>query len=453
MWIRRFVAGMLLCSPLMASAAGFDCKQAANSAEHTICDDPALSSLDDQMMAAYTRALHRAGSNQDRLMRDQRNWLAERNEMASLYFDHESVRQENTKGIERFYQQRIDFLNHLFVTADQTSPLLKAVALKLSTSAAPGDYDYKIGWKALGGDGSVFDMPAEHAYTVGEVGKHIPVDNQAGLSDVIGSLPSASNDDRVTLALLPSAKFGGLYQVGGTLECVSWSLFTWQRQAIAPIKTPEILDQNCWTATGVFAGFQGQLYAISDSVKLTSSDISVQLLTGSDWGAQSRLLVRYDYTLSKPIAYCDSSSKDCDVLTALADAYARRYSRSRVVEILNSPLSAEEQKSFDAMLKAAPDERTQVELPTFGATVVGYTNFADGSVWFPTRMHGELMLGRIGHGGLGWRSNDNWYVGFWHWDGKSLSPVIGVIIPVQRADFLLSADVRPIREILGTNVQ
>jgi hypothetical protein len=105
------------------------------------------------------------------------------------------------------------------------------------------------------------------------------------------------------------------------------------------------------------------------------------------------------------------------------------------------------------MLKAAPDERTQVELPTFGATVVGYTNFADGSVWFPARMHGQLMLGRIGHGGLAWRSNDNWYVGFWRWDGKSLSPVIGVIVPVQRADFLLSANVRLIREIFDSKVQ
>jgi hypothetical protein len=386
-------------------------------------------------------------------MRDQRNWLAERNEMASLYFDHESVEQENTKGIERAYQQRIDFLNHLFASAGQTSPLLKAIALKLSTSAAPGDYDYRIGWKALGGDGAVFDMPAEHAYTVGEVGKYVPVDNQAGLSDVIGSLPSASDTDQVTLALLPSAKFGGLYQVGGTLECVSWSLFTWQWQAIAPIKTPPVLDQNCWTASGVFASFQGQLYAISDSVKLTSSDISVQPLAGSDWGTQSRLLARYDYTLSKPAAYCDSSNKDCDALTALADAYAKRYSRSRVVEALNSPLSKQEQASFDAMLKAAPDERTQIALPKFGATIVGYSDFADGSVWFPARMHGELMLGRIGHGGLAWRSDDNWCVGFWRWDGKSLSPIIGVIVPVQRADFLLSTNVSLISEIHEANEQ
>lgn len=451
MWIRRFVAGMLLCSPLVAYAAGFDCKQAANSAEHAICDDPALSSLDGQMMAAYTQALHRAGSDQDKLMRDQRNWLAERNEMASLYFDHESVRQEHTKGIGRFYQQRIDFLNHLFATADHTAPLLEAVALKLSTSAAPGDYDYKIGWKALGGDGSVFDMPAEQAYIVGEVGKHIPVDNQVGLSDVIGKLPSASNNDGVTLALLPSAKFGGLYQVGGTLECVTWSLFTWQRQAIAPIKTPEILDQNCWTASGVFASFQGQLYAIADSVKLTSSDISVQPLVGNHWGTQRRLLARYDYTLAQPTAYCDSSNKDCDVLAALADTYAKRYSRSRVAEILTSPLSGQEQATFNTMLKAAPDESKQVELPTFGATVVGYPDFADGSVWFPVHMHGELMLGRIGHGGLGWRSNDNWYVGFWRWDGKSLSPVIGTIVPVQRAGFLLSANVSLLSEILGAN--
>jgi uncharacterized protein len=451
MWIRCFVAGMLLCSPLVVCAAGFDCKQAANSAEHAICDDPTLSSLDGQMTAAYTQALHRAANAQDNLMRDQRNWLAERNEMASRLYEDDSVQRENTKGIERAYQQRIDFLNHLFVPAASPSALLEAIAQKLSASPAPGDYDYQSRWKTLGGDGSVFDVPTEQAYAVGEVGKHMPIDDEAGLANVIGALSSTSSAERVTLALLPSAKFGGLYQVGGTLSCVTWSLFAWHGQTIESINTPENLGQNCWTTEGVFASFSGQIYAIADSVNLTSSDISVQPWTGNDWGAQRRLLARYDYTLSQPTAYCEHSSKDCDALTALADAYAKRYSRSRVGDILKSPLSEQEQESFDAMLKAAPDEKRQVELPTFGATIVGYPDFADGSVWFAARMHGELLLGRIGHGGLGWRSDDNWYVGFWRWDGASLSPVIGVVVPVQRADFLLSANVRTVREIFSAN--
>jgi len=55
------------------------------------------------------------------------------------------------------------------------------------------------------------------------------------------------------------------------------------------------------------------------------------------------------------------------------------------------------------------------------------------------RWHGELMLGRIGHGGLGWRIDENWLVGIWRWDGKSLSPIAGVIVPTQRSAFLLSA--------------
>lgn len=441
MWIRNLIAGMLLCAPVIAAAAGFDCKQAANSVEHAICDDPALSALDSSMKDAYTQAHHRAAGDDDKLMRDQRNWLAARNEMVSRHYDHENIQRYYANAIKGFYQARIDFLNHLFVVSSQDSPLLKAIAVKLSTPTEGdnyGDSVFKSMWKALGGDGSIFYVASEQRYSAGEVAAHIPVDAGPALSGVIQVVSSGSDTDYVTLALLPSAKFGGIYSVGGTLYCVDWSLFAWKGRAIQQVETPQILQQNCWTAYGALAMFKGQVYAISDNVNLTSSEIQVQPRVGDAWGASNRLLVHYDYALGKPTGYCDSSNKDCDALTAQAYGYAGRYSRSRVVEALSLPMSDQEHATFDAMRSAAGDGRSLISLPTFGKTVMGYPDFADGSVWFPVRWHGELMLGRIGHGGLGWRSDENWSIGIWRWDGKSLSPVAGVIVPTQRSAFLLS---------------
>lgn len=34
----------------------------------------------------------------------------------------------------------------------------------------------------------------------------------------------------------------------------------------------------------------------------------------------------------------------------------------------------------------------------------------------------------------------DWYAGIWCWDGKSLKPLVGVAVPMQRSDYLLSAD-------------
>lgn len=437
MRIRNWIAGMLLSAPLIAAAAGFDCKRAANAVEHAICEHSALSALDSQMIDAYIQARHRAADSEEKLMRDQRNWLAMRNETVLHDYAEGNIPRGQVGTIQGFYQARIDFLNHLFVVPSHESPLLKAIASRLSTSTvADSSADM---WKALGGDGSIFDIAAEQRYAAGEIPAHIPVDAGPALAGVVQSIHVGSSTDEMTLALLPSATFGGLYSVDGTAHCVDWSLFAWQGRTIRPVETPRMLQQNCWTTLGTLATFKGQVYAISNDAGLTSSEIRVQPRVGDAWGESSRLQVHYDYALGKPAGYCDSSNTDCDALTAQAYVYAGRYSRSRVVEALAVPLSEQERMTFDAMQSAAADAHTQFNLPTFGKTTRGYPGFADGSVWFPVRWHGELMLGRIGHGGMGWRTDENWSIGIWRWDGKSLSPVAGVVVPAQRSTFLLSA--------------
>ena len=64
-------------SPHAVSAASFDCKLAKTFAEKTICSDPALSQLDDELASSYQ---HESQSPQTypTLRADQHHWLVER---------------------------------------------------------------------------------------------------------------------------------------------------------------------------------------------------------------------------------------------------------------------------------------------------------------------------------------------------------------------------------------
>jgi uncharacterized protein YecT (DUF1311 family) len=61
--------------PSVIFAASFDCSKANTKTEKAICDDPILSKLDEDMAAAYTKALKT--SDRDAVRKGQRKWLKE----------------------------------------------------------------------------------------------------------------------------------------------------------------------------------------------------------------------------------------------------------------------------------------------------------------------------------------------------------------------------------------
>lgn len=67
------LSAMLLVN-LSANAASFDCKKARSFQEKTICSDPQLSALDEQLGASYKDAIERSGAKKI-LVLWQRAWL------------------------------------------------------------------------------------------------------------------------------------------------------------------------------------------------------------------------------------------------------------------------------------------------------------------------------------------------------------------------------------------
>lgn len=440
MWLRRMTALVLCSLSGLAAAAGISCDKASNSIDQAICQSHRISALDEQMGQAYAEAAQRARGEQEKLLRDQRHWLAERNELIhGLIGEKPLTTKEDRleKPLARFYQDRIAYLSHVFRDRKDASPLLTAIASKLSKDEDRG-YP-KDPWNSLGGDGSIFLAPQEEGADAKDVGSKIPVDPGKPLTDLINELVDNGDTTRITLAMLPDLGIGGMYTVAGTLHCANWALFTWRGRTLQALMTPHVLQQNCWTTQGTIVSFQGATHALSLGIALTDSTIRTQALTGGKWIAPNRLEVRYDYELQSPQGFCAEDNPRCSDLIALANTYVARYDRSRIPELLSATALSDEEAASYATMQASMDDPGGV-LPTFGQTINdGYSAFGDGAITFPLRWHGEVLLGRISRASLGWRVGDNWLIGLWRLSGQSLEPVVGVRVPVVRTGYLHSA--------------
>jgi len=89
------VAGSILT--LQAATPSFDCKKASGEAEHLICRDSGLATLDHKMANTYAKARNRfLGNEMNRLVSQQRSWIKRRNHC-----------KRSKPCIVRAYQERI----------------------------------------------------------------------------------------------------------------------------------------------------------------------------------------------------------------------------------------------------------------------------------------------------------------------------------------------------------
>jgi uncharacterized protein len=75
--MRNIILSAILLFAAEAHAAGFDCTKAVRPVEKAICDDGALSQLDDRLTKAYEDTLGKV-SDKSGLVASQRAWLQQR---------------------------------------------------------------------------------------------------------------------------------------------------------------------------------------------------------------------------------------------------------------------------------------------------------------------------------------------------------------------------------------
>jgi hypothetical protein len=294
----------------------------------------------------------------------------------------------------------------------------------------------------------------------------LPKELQFGSAGYVAALPAppapdlrdalkAANEDGSGSMWHPSglwlreANLGSIYTDEGTMLCIDHTMFSMADGVTKLIKTPEVLSGNCWTTSGALAVLDGTTLAMRTSpATLHGLDVVVQTWQEGHWSKRSRLLIRYDASLDASSGYCQK--EDCRAEVAVALGYARRFARRPLPISLQMVLSAADTKTF-ARLRALADAdaeavsvmpREEQKLVAYGG-YGGMDGFASESVYFPARLNGELLLGRIGHPHVGWREGDDWLVAFWRAKGDHLEAVAGVPVGAGFGELLFAASMPP----------
>jgi uncharacterized protein len=149
-----FALGLVGASPALAQGgASFDCSKASTAIERTICKDPELAKADRDMAAAYgALAAKLSGAAKEALVKDQVQWIADRNRACAT----------DTDGIipclKGMYGARIANL-HAF--GDGLYPFISQHVLIASGKLGKISWSYEIGYPQF--DGNTADFGAVNA--------------------------------------------------------------------------------------------------------------------------------------------------------------------------------------------------------------------------------------------------------------------------------------------------
>jgi uncharacterized protein len=440
--VAGLVATALLMASPMAWAAGFDCARAKQPVELRICKDEKLSKLDEQLTQSFASARARAGKQWDALLRDQRNWLAERN--ALIY--------ESDEDSESAYQDRILFLDHLFKDSQAGSPLLQAIGEHMSAypSTASGTDRLVDWWSYISGSGKVFSMGAE---LTSDDTKSFPF-NPKDVIDISTDAEIELNSDR-HFVLFDAEHLGGVYadSMGMQYQWTSWQLFTWGDHKVKRVDLPDIFKPDIASNHSALSQYKNAVYALRIwDTGLATSNITAQPYLGDHWGEPAHMELRYDTYLAAPESYC--AEKDCTKLTALAAQMLGHYYKTNDVSTSAAKLSSDQVVKFTAMQQQAKKEEPATMfrygdlaiLPDFHQHPKymddGSFLFFDTDTVFPIQWQGELLLAKMGDGCYSPAEDvcdEDVLLGIWRWDGHVFTPVLGMVRKKLRGDFLIDA--------------
>jgi|GEM_PF-1349510 len=449
----RFVVSLLLVSSTLStavSAASFACAKAEDEAERAVCANAEISRLDEDLAHAYTRARAARADKADALVREQQNWIADRDDAVREYVSDDDSKLRLNGALADLYRERIEFLGALAGNAVDTSAVVRAMQQALQKPATPGPLHDAGFLGELADRGVRIALPKE--LKIGAEGylAALPAPPTAELRDALKQAKDESSMWRWDALLLREANLGSFFTNEGTLHCVGHTLFAVADGATRLIRTPAVLEGNCWTTDGALAVVDGTPLAMrTRPATVHGLDVLVQTWQdGKNWSKRSRLALRYDTSLDARIGYCRSD--DCRAEIAAALGYAKRFARRPLPVSLQADLTGADAALFARMAAFAKDHPDAVAvMPRENQKLKGYggyggmDGFAAEARFFPARLHGELLLGRIGHAHVGWRENDDWLVAFWRLRGDNLEAVAGVPVGIVTGGLLLSTPLAP----------
>jgi uncharacterized protein len=125
------LTAIVLAMPSVAHAEktgpSFSCAKAMTVLDRAICEDPALSDLDLQLETAFRAALKRAPGGKQKLLEDQRQWLADRAGDCDFPAKGEAA-EESVQCLALTYSERINVLEKLITAKPANEKTVSALS-------------------------------------------------------------------------------------------------------------------------------------------------------------------------------------------------------------------------------------------------------------------------------------------------------------------------------------
>ncbi len=451
--MRKWMA-TLVCTGLAAgifmrtapvSAAGANCDARLDAVEKLICSDGALSSLDVELGKVYAARISEPTMDTQALRRDQRNWLADRDNAAWLSLGVAMEAKNAPNRLAPMYRDRIAFLRGLINTGAASLDGKALAQWRDPATHAPPDAQDVL--RVLGDPRMVVESASRTPFkTLDALLDHVPVKADAKTLEQLRK-EQAGSEDRTTdhtLAWLPANSLGGaVYSDGGTADCSNWTMFSKQGDTLHIIDTPEVFAGLCMEASG-FLGSINQVPAAiqqGNGISAQQWDTRWQLWQQGKWLAPEQITLRYDHNLAIETSSC-KKGVNCRDAAALALSLAKLYDARPLPHTLPdiSSLHGADREHYAQMVDLAKDGNDTEALPVFDdQNDSSVSNYGEESTYFVARLQGKLLLGRIGHRHVREFTLEGWDVGLWALEKQSLDPIAGIGIERKTTGMLTAA--------------
>lgn len=430
----RVATAALLWLAMSAPAlATLNCEADARSrpVEHALCQQPQLVRLDTAIGQQIAAASDAEARNTDALLRDQANWQSE-----TLSIAWQAMEADNKALTARLlprYRRRLAYIEALGDTPD--GPAAR-IADTLAHVAGEDDIVDRLaaGTETQAAETHRYDSPAAA----------LDMLNLDMATDARETLSAAFAPGPVRLAWLEDVGIGLLIQSQGTAHCPVIAAFKRNAKArlvpmASPLATESARQQAC--------GQQIELLSIAGTPTLalthttSPNEIAIDLYTlrnANGWQAGPTVIGRYAHTL-KAGAVRHRDDSNAKFWQRLAVPVAKAFDRRPVPGFSRAALSPRNNARIETarravLANASDDGLAAAPLTTDNDNTLGpFDHFGKAGVFFPIAARGNWVLGRIGHGRLGWRASDNWLIGFWGLDADDrLVPLASLTIERQR---------------------
>jgi len=464
-WTKLF-SSLIATLALAASAhaaPSFDCAKATTPIEHAISGSPDLGDLDARLAAALKDALGQAGASRDDLLRQQRDWLAKRNECAK-----ESDAASLSICLQKSYTGQINQLR-LFKSplARASVPLCRAFADRIETlyqndpnifaSTNKSDWFGRSALDVISGDkasGLVMNIAAPAYSTSRELlDAFSKAVRPASLADNTKAILNEDSSASPYLYHLPQTDLYVAGAVEGTAACTTHTWFEIRGGRVEPMSSSEPDDEEglCGVETDELALFNNLPVRMTlnwDATPALSSRVEIGARVDGVWAPACAL--HFDFAPKFDLEQAlNGSEKNCS-----AQNCSKLYEEAKrlviAVQSRQSDHSDDAPKAdagaFEKMKllwrKDHPAPDSTEDRPSLQQPDEALDN---DPVLVPAVVDGQPYLATLGHRTVGWRTYSDWEVQFWRLAGEQLQNVAMTTVGMARGRLLRVNIVEPVQ--------